>query len=123
MSYNQGQAWRKESCLPERNFRDLPPSERVVAILAAVREPISRRGTIIFGNVDYEKLEEKEKDEVDAVFQGEQVDKSGEEGQEIYWLKKRAKQDVEAAVDMASVHDRIAGVLEEKWAEMKRQSP
>lgn len=63
-----------------RQFSKLKPEEKVKAILGGVLEPVTREQALRFAQIDYEKLEDNEKKEVDAVF--EECRKKGSEDSE-----------------------------------------
>jgi hypothetical protein len=94
-----------------RGYEDLNAPEKVRAILGAVMEPVSKSQVVEFSGLDYEELEDEEKAEVDAIFQSEEVDRSGEEGREKYVLGTKARQALGTTVDMKTVHGRISDAI------------
>lgn len=95
----------------KRDFKDLTDSEKIRAILGAVREPVSKNLAIELADVDYGILDEKDKKIIDGIFFENNVEKNVVEGEQRYILNDDGKLKLESETNMYTVHGQIADIL------------
>jgi len=108
-----------ENLKPKIDFKSLGNKEKVVAVLGAVEEPVSRDLVLDFSGIDYDRLKQEEKIEVNSAFNEIGVDKTQSEEGEKYILNSEGRLKIDKHIDMTTVHGAIADVLMEWWEETK----
>ena|SRR5882724_6237618 len=98
-------------------FEALSPSRKVEAILAAVKEPVSRKLALDFAGIDLTTIDGRHAEEIDAVFARHQPIVAMQDGveQDCYMTPLSDRPRIESKVDMVSVNRRLADVLWEEF--------
>jgi hypothetical protein len=103
-----------ESPIPQE-FSMLSAPEKVHAILGAVYEPVSKELVFNFAGVNVDELDEGTKEQIEALFNNDEVVKVESNGLLKYQLSPDAAEKLGKAVDMVSVHTVIANNLLDFW--------
>lgn len=102
-----------ETDLGPREYSMLSDSEKLVAILAAVREPVSKRLAIEFSGVDMTKEGAEEK--IEKAFLTTGVVETEEEGEKRYMLDSSTRTELGKTINLKSAQKVIADYL---WKSM-----
>jgi hypothetical protein len=89
-------------------YGSLDEADKMRAILGAVMEPVTKQLAIDLSQIDYDKLDDKTKAKVDAVFSEQGIEISKDGGNEIFRLGDEGREKLATAVEMKSVHKAIA---------------
>ncbi len=96
-----------------RDYSMLDDSEKLIAILAIVREPVSRELAIEFSGVD--TTQEGSKEKVEKAFLSTGMIETEKEGEKRYMVDDATKEELNKTIDLMSAEKVIADYL---WKSM-----
>ncbi len=99
-----------ESNKPQE-FSALNPDQKVRAILAVVKKPVSREFALDLGGIDYNELETEEKEKIDKIFDEEDIDMTKVDNQDRYKMKPDVIEEFGKIVDLPSTHRQVTDNL------------
>ena len=97
-----------------KNYSELSDSDKVRAILATVREPVTRKMVLEFAGIDTSKLKEEQQKEFESIMAKHKASQpEGYKGPEKFWVPLDAQESViqGLGVEWKSVHGQISDVL------------
>lgn len=98
--------------MPLEQFSSLTPTERVEAILATIREPMTKEGVLELADIDAHNLDAETARNINGLF--ERWKQPGSDSPEgvAYWVPREEQEAVinRIGVDARSVHRRITSI-------------
>lgn len=101
-----------EGSQEKRDFDGLTPSEKVFAVLAVARQPISQELALNFAGLNPVELDPETLEGIRTIFTSNKVEHiEQEEGNTRYQLTEEAKENLSKGIDLATAETQVENVL------------